>query len=149
MINLLTILLLNVTLLTGLSNKDAKQLRILGDSIIASSLDSNSFKDNESWVSFKSNVKASYYGGKHNGRKTASGEVFDENEMTCAHMKLKFGTMLRVTNRANGKSVIVRVTDRGAFSKYNRELDLSKGSMEILGGIHSGVISVDVEIMRK
>jgi len=101
--------------------------------------------DDTVWTNYKENVKASYYGGYFNGRKTASGEIFWEDCSTCAHNKLPFGTLLRVTNIANDKSEIVRVTDRGGFTKYGRELDLSKGVMLRLDGLYSGVIHVKLE----
>lgn len=75
---------------------------------------------------------ASYYGGKFHGRKTASGETFDQNDMTCAHKTLPFGTKLEVTNPSNGKSVNVTVNDRGPYKK-NRVLDLSKAAASKLG----------------
>ena len=71
--------------------------------------------------------KASYYGNTYKGkRRTANGEVFNMNEMTCASMIHPFGTILKVTNTKNGKSVIVRVTDRGRFS--SNKLDLTYGA---------------------
>lgn len=75
---------------------------------------------------------ASYYGGKFHGRKTASGDTFNQNEMTCAHRTLPFGTKLEVTNPSNGKEVDVVVNDRGPFKK-NRVLDLSKAAARKLG----------------
>ncbi|MFD0777785.1 septal ring lytic transglycosylase RlpA family protein [Flavobacterium myungsuense] len=74
---------------------------------------------------YKSNVYASYYANKFNGRRTASGKKFDNTKYTAAHRKLPFGTKLRITNEANGKSIIVEVTDRGPFSR-GREIDLTK-----------------------
>src|SRR5262245_20450682 len=60
---------------------------------------------------------ASWYGGKFHGRKTASGERYNKHEMTCASRHLPFGTLLEVTNLANGRTAIVRVNDRGPFRK--------------------------------
>lgn len=68
---------------------------------------------------------ATYYHNKFNGRKTSSGEQFSQNEFTCAHKKIKFGTILRVTNQTNNKSILVRVNDRGPFTR-NRVIDLSR-----------------------
>jgi len=76
----------------------------------------------------KKNAHASYYASKFNGRRTASGKRFDNNGYSAAHKKLPFGTKVKVTNEANGKFVIVEVTDRGPFSKV-REIDLSKKSI--------------------
>ena len=93
----------------------------------------------------KKNAHASYYHDKFNGRKTASGKKFNNNAYTAAHKKLPFGTKLKVTNEANGKFVIVEVTDRGPFSKA-REIDLSKRAfMDITSNKNSGVVIVTIE----
>lgn len=65
---------------------------------------------------------ASWHGGKHHGKHTASGENFNQNGLTAASNIHKLGSKLKITNQANGKSVIVRVTDRGGFGKYGRTL---------------------------
>ena len=75
-------------------------------------------------VEGKANGVATYYHNKFNGRKTASGEVFNNNKLTAAHRTYPFGTILRVTNPINGKSVVVKVNDRGPFAK-GKDLDLS------------------------
>jgi rare lipoprotein A len=94
---------------------------------------------------FKKNAHASYYADKFNGRKTASGKKFDNNKYTAAHRKFPFGTILRVTNEANGKFVTIEVTDRGPFVK-GREIDLSKKAfMEIVGNKSSGTVIVKIE----
>lgn len=85
---------------------------------------------------------SSWYGNEFHGRPTASGEIFNEHALTCAHKTLPFGTWLKVTFR--GKSVICRVNDRGPFVK-GRMLDLSRGSAEAIG--LSGVQWVDCEIV--
>lgn len=87
--------------------------------------------------------KASYYGKKWNGRKTASGEVFNTDSLTCAHKTLPFGTMLKVTNQKNGKSVIVRVTDRGPYIE-GRIIDLSLAAATKIDMVHSGVAPVEI-----
>lgn len=89
--------------------------------------------------------KASYYGGYHNGRRTANGEVFDENGLTAAYMDVPFGTQLKVTNTANGKSVVVKVTDRGGFKRLGRVIDLSKGSFQQIANTSQGIINVKIE----
>lgn len=97
---------------------------------------------------YKKNVIASYYHDKFNGRKTASGEVFNNKKQTAAHKKLPFGTTLKVTNRANGKWVLVIVNDRGPFSK-GREIDLSKKAfMDITDNPSKGTLTVDIEIVE-
>lgn len=103
------------------------------------------YNANSKFRLFKKNAHASYYHHKFNGRRTASGKKFDNNGYTAAHKKLPFGTKLKVTNEANGKSVIVEVTDRGPFSKA-REIDLSKRAfMEITSNKNSGVTIVTIE----
>lgn len=75
---------------------------------------------------------ASWYGSKFHGKKTASGKPFDQNDFTCAHRTLPFGTKLKVKNPENGKECTVEVTDRGPFKK-NRVIDLSKAAARKLG----------------
>lgn len=89
---------------------------------------------------------ASYYGGKFHGRTTANGERFDMNAMTAAHRTLPFDTRLRVTNRDNGKTVVVRINDRGPYA-HGRVIDLSQGAAAIIGMIEAGVTTVDVEVV--
>ena len=94
---------------------------------------------------FKKSAHASYYANKFNGRRTASGKRFDNNKYTAAHRKFPFGTILRVTNEANGQCVMVEVTDRGPFAR-GREIDLSKKAfMEIASNKNSGSIIVKIE----
>ena len=90
--------------------------------------------------------KVSWYGGFHHGRKTASGEVFDKNKLTCAAVSTyKLGSYLEVTNPKNGKSVVVKVNDRGGFAKYGRELDLSEAAFKKITSINQGVTSVTIK----
>lgn len=91
--------------------------------------------------------KASYYGSKFHGRPTASGEIYDKGDLTCAHKTLEFGTMLKVTNLNNGKVVFLRVNDRGPHVK-GRVLDVSYAAAEILNMIQDGVVPVEVEILN-
>lgn len=88
----------------------------------------------------------SYYGQKFHGRPTANGETFDMNMLTGAHKTLPFGTRLRVTNEDNGKSVEIRINDRGPFIK-GRELDLSQAAAQEIGLILYGVKKLKVEIL--
>ena len=88
--------------------------------------------------------KASYYAQKFHGRKTASGERLHRDSMTCAHRYYPFGTLLNVHNPANGRSVIVRVTDRGPFVR-GRIIDLSWRAAKELGIISQGVAMVVVQ----
>lgn len=97
---------------------------------------------------YKENVHASYYHDKFTGRKTASGARFDNNKLTAAHKKLPFGTILKVTNKINQKSVIVKVNDRGPFIN-GREIDLSKKAfMDIASNKKSGGMIVTIEILE-
>ena len=107
-------------------------------------------KDKNEKVSYKYYQKgeASWYGPGFNGKKTASGEIFDMNKLTAAHRKLAFGTKVRVTNLNNNKSVIVRINDRGPFKK-SRVIDLSKKAAEKIGLVQSGIAPVKIEIVVK
>ncbi|KGT48732.1 MULTISPECIES: septal ring lytic transglycosylase RlpA family protein [Acinetobacter] len=87
---------------------------------------------------------ASWYGRQFHGRKTASGETFDMNAMTAAHRSLPLNCFIRVTNKNNGKSVVVKVNDRGPFHG-NRVLDLSYGAAKRLGITNSGTAKVSIE----
>jgi rare lipoprotein A len=81
---------------------------------------------------------ASWYGEPFHGRRTASGEVFNMNELTAAHKTLPFGTRVRVRNAATGQEVTVRINDRGPFSK-GRVIDLSRAAAAAIGLIQTGV----------
>jgi rare lipoprotein A len=90
---------------------------------------------------------ASWYGRAHHGRRTASGERFDRMAMTAAHRTLPFGTVVRVTEPESGRSVTVRITDRGPFSR-GRVLDLSEAAAAELGIHGRGVAPVVIETVR-
>jgi len=89
---------------------------------------------------------ASWYGVPHHGRRTASGEVFDMNQLTAAHKTLPFGTRLLVTNRDTNQSVEVRVNDRGPFVE-GRILDVSYAAGRLLGAVGPGLIPVRVRVL--
>jgi len=89
---------------------------------------------------------ASWYGGKFQGRLTSSGEVFDTNLLTAAHKTLPFGTLVRVTNLANGLSTIVRINDRGPFIE-GRIIDLSRAAAKQMDMIGTGTAPVSVEVL--
>lgn len=97
---------------------------------------------------YKSKVTASYYAEDFNGKKTSNGETFNMNAFTCAHKYLPFNTILKVTNLANGKSVNVRVNDRGPFVP-DREIDLSKAAAIKLEMIKTGTTHVKLEIVER
>jgi len=92
----------------------------------------------------KGMMRASWYGPKFHGKTTANGEQFDQMAFTAAHKKLKFGTLLRITNPKNDKSVVVRINDRGPYIT-GRQLDLSKAAAQELGMIKKGVVKLKVE----
>ena len=88
---------------------------------------------------------ATYYGQEFAGHRTASGETFNPGAMTAAHRTLPFGTRVRVTNSRNGRSIIVRINDRGPFVK-GRAIDLSSGAARAIGMSSTG--NVTMEVMR-
>lgn len=90
---------------------------------------------------------ASWYGGKFQGRLTANGERFDTNQLTAAHRELPFGTIVRVTNTDNDRSVVVRINDRGPFVD-NRVIDLSRAAADIIGMTGNGIAPVTLEILH-
>lgn len=89
---------------------------------------------------------ASWYGGVFNGRRTASGERFDMYAMTACHPTLPFGSLVRVVNIKNGRSVVVRITDRGYLFK-GRILDLSYGAAQRLAMTKPGLAEVRLEVL--
>ena len=89
---------------------------------------------------------ASWYGPGFAGRRTANGEIFDPSQLTAAHRQLPFNTLVRVTNDRNGRSVVVRINDRGPF-KGARIIDLSRASAEAIEMVGSGVAHVKLEVL--
>ena len=90
---------------------------------------------------------ASWYGGVFNGRLTASGERYDMYAMTACHPTLPFGSLVRVFNRGNKRSVVVRITDRGDLVHEGRIIDLSYGAAEELAMTKAGLAKVDLEVI--
>lgn len=90
---------------------------------------------------------ASYYAVKFQLKKTASGEPYDRAKKTAAHRKLPFGTIVKVTNTKNGKSVIVKINDRGPFVK-GRIVDLSGAAFSSIAKLDAGVIEVIIEVIK-
>lgn len=140
---------------TSFSNKHSKSSSkktshfnvVLKDSVLTDTVPLDSSLT--TYTPFKENVHASYYHDKFNGRKTASGEKFDNNLYTAAHKTLKFGTKIKVTNSVNNEFVIVTVNDRGPFVK-GREIDLSKKAfMEIAKQKLTGSLIVHIEILEE
>ncbi len=90
---------------------------------------------------------ATFYGAEQQGGPTASGERFDRNKLTAAHRTLPLGTRVRVTNTRNGRSVEVRINDRGPFGGHGRIIDLSEAAARRLDMINAGVVPVIVEVL--
>ena len=97
---------------------------------------------------YKNGVTASYYAEDFHGKRTSNGERFNMYDYTCAHKSLPFGTILKVTNLANGKTCEVRVNDRGPFVA-SREIDLSKAAAVKLDMIGTGTAKVKLEIVKR
>ncbi len=93
------------------------------------------------------NVSVSWYGDKFNGKKTASGEVYNMHKLTAAHKTLPFGTRVEILNPENKKKVIVRITDRGPFVA-GREFDLSKKAFRKISSLDKGVIPVKYRVLN-
>ena len=108
-------------------------------------------KTNEKAYTANLSGGASFYGEKWNGRRTANGEIFNTYELTAAHKSLPFGTKVKVVNKTNGKSVVVRINDRGPFVK-GRTIDLSKKAFQSIASINKGVLKdseIDILVLKK
>ena len=103
-------------------------------------------EEREKYTHFQTGM-ASYYGGSWHGKKTANGEIFNENSLTAAHKTLPFGTRVKVTNLDNGKSVVVRINNRGPYSK-GRVIDLSKAAFSKIASTSKGVTRVKLEVAK-
>ena len=103
-------------------------------------------EEREKYTHFQTGM-ASYYGGSWHGKKTANGEIFNENSLTAAHKTLPFGTKVKVTNLDNGKSVVVRINNRGPYSK-GRVIDLSKAAFSKIASTSKGVTRVKLEVAK-
>ncbi len=90
---------------------------------------------------------ASWYGRRYHGRHTASGEIFDMNSTTAAHPTLPFGTRVQVTNIENGRSVVLRINDRGPFVR-RRIIDVSRRAAQVLGFVQKGTARVRVQLVQ-
>ena len=100
-------------------------------------------------MSWKDRIRgvASWYGGVFNGRKTASGETYNMYAMTACHPSLPFGSIVRVVNVHNHRSVVVKITDRGDLVEEGRIIDLSYGAAKKLGMTRSGLAKVDLQVL--
>ena len=121
---------------------------VLSVSLFASSCSVSKNKKELAEYEFYQKGEASWYGPGFNGKKTASGEIFDMNRFTAAHRKLPFGTKVKVTNLKNNKSVVVRINDREPYKK-GRIIDLSRKAAIQIGLVKDGVAPVKIFILKK
>lgn len=143
--------LLTITLLTSTFS-----VGLLGEALAASSTTrvnqrqtiQSSLQETSSQLLARMRGRASWYGPRFHGRRTASGERFNAGAYTAAHRSLPFGTKVRVTNLRNGRAVIVRINDRGPYSG-GRVIDLSKAAAQAIGMIRSGTAPVRIEIVGR
>ena len=134
--------LVGFTVLNG--EKNVENERILIEEFVPVTVKENTVNTSAVRLIDRGTLKASWYGPKFHGKYTANGEVYDQMALTAAHKYLSFGTLLKITNPKNGKSVIVRINDRGPYIE-GRELDLSKGAAIELGILEKGVARVKVQ----
>ena len=126
------------------SDNNAHNERILVEEFVPVTVKENTVNTSAVSLIDRGTLKASWYGPKFHGKFTANGEVYDQMALTAAHKYLSFGTLLKITNPKNGKSVIVRINDRGPYIE-GRELDLSKGAAIELGILAKGVARVKIQ----
>lgn len=126
------------------NNSNNEEYPVLVEEFVPITIKENTI--NTSLVDYlnRGTMRASWYGPRFHGKTTANGEIYDQTAFTAAHKSLKFGTLLRITNQRNSKSVIVRINDRGPYIP-GRHLDISYAAALELGTIFSGVASVKVE----
>ena len=126
--------------------------RLLGIFVVVAVLFvTGSVQAHESTASAVQTGKATWYGPKFHGRKTASGERFDMHDLTAAHPSLPLGTVAKVTNLANGRSVQVEINDRGPAKRIQRRgivIDLSLGAAKKLGFVKKGKTAVKIDILQ-
>ena len=99
------------------------------------------------WAGYKEKGQASFYADRHQNQKTASGQPYRHDLSTAAHKKLPFGSVVKVTNTSNGKSVVVTINDRGPFVR-GRVIDLSKSAFSRIGNTSAGLLNVEIEVIR-
>ena len=99
------------------------------------------------WGNTTEKGKACWYGSEYQGKPTASGETFDMNKMTAAHKKLPFSSIVLVKNLENGRTVKVRINDRGPWTR-GRIIDLSKAAAAEIGMLSAGVVPVRIEVLK-
>lgn len=142
-IGFLILVMISLVGFTYMTNENKENL--VNDSEIAN-INNDESLVKTSLVEFidKGTMRASWYGPRFHGRLTANGEIYDQMAFTAAHKKMKFGTLLRITNPKNNKSVVVRINDRGPYIP-GRQLDLSKAAAMEIDMIKKGVAKLQVE----
>ncbi len=150
---LLTIVLLTVVIgalvgFTALNNENKEEeKRIIVEEFVPKTIKETTVSTSLLEYFNRGTMKASWYGPRFHGKITANGEVYDQMAYTAAHKSLKFGTLLKLTNERIGKSVIVRINDRGPYIP-GRQLDVSKAVAMELGLIEKGVVRLKVEEIK-
>jgi len=129
---------------TIMTKEEKRPIPVMNDKIVSVNEDENVVDASIIDYIDRGNMIASWYGPRFHGRKTANGEIFNQMAFTAAHKKFKFGTLLRVTNPKNNKSVIVRINDRGPFIR-GRQLDLSKAAAFELEILEKGIAKVKID----
>jgi rare lipoprotein A len=124
-----------------------KYLLLFSTCILLTSCARVPMKSPSELIGYTETGKASFYAIKYQFRQTASGERFNQLSKTAAHRTLPFGTKVKVTNLKNGKSVIVKINDRGPFVK-GRIIDLTSSAFGSIGNTSSGLIDVKIEVVR-
>ena len=128
------------------SSKDIKDEDVKARNVALAETFEKEIEERSQYTHFQTGM-ASFYGGSWHGKKTANGEIFNENSLTAAHRTLPFGTRVRVTNLDNGKSVVVRINNRGPYSN-GRIIDLSKAAFSRIASTSRGVTRVKLEVSK-
>lgn len=126
------------------TDNNEKIERILIDEFVPATVKENTVSTSTVKFIDRGTMRVSWYGPKFHGKMTANGEVYDQMAFTAAHKNLAFGTLLKVTNPKNGRTVIVRINDRGPYVE-GRDLDLSKGAAIELGILRRGVARLKIQ----
>ena len=152
---ILTLVTQSCTAISGLSEKNDQSLALPQVSSETNGGDTNMQKTNTAPEGGKKpaakhnlNGTASWYGPRFHGKKTASGEIYDQNKLTAAHKTVPLGSKARVTNLDNGNTVEVEINDRGPFIE-GRIIDLSRAAARALGFVESGTAPVRVELIAE
>ena len=125
-------------------NDGTEEIKLVVDEFIPVTVKENTVKTSVVELIDRGTMKASWYGSRFHGKKTANGEIYDQMAYTTAHKSIRFGTLLKLTNTKTGKFLVVRVNDRGPYIP-RRQLDLSKAAAIELGVIANGIAKLKVE----